>query len=96
MSAPVARKGDATSGHGPFPTRPIAEGSPNVYVNGIPIARVTDKMEIHCAGKPCHELAISVGSSTVFSNGLAVAYLGSEVDCGEFIVTGSPNVFVKP
>ncbi len=80
----VARLGDAIS-HGGT----IASGSPNTFVNGLPLARVGDLVlcDIHA------EQAIVSGSPDVFCNESPVARLGDAVSCGAVIIEGSPNVF---
>ena len=42
------RLGDVCSGHGCFPSRPNDQGSPNIFVNDIPVHRVTDHWATHC------------------------------------------------
>jgi uncharacterized Zn-binding protein involved in type VI secretion len=77
---------------------PIIMGSPNVLVNGLPLARVTDK-GIHavCCGPNIYE--ITMGSSTVFINGLAAARKGDQtMHCNTGpgkIEMGSPNVNIE-
>lgn len=60
----------------------VGEGSPTVFVNGLPIARLTDVTTGHDCFPP---ETIIQGSSTVFSENLAVARqgdLGSGHICG--------------
>lgn len=47
--AEAARKDDIASGHGCFPDTAITEGSPNVFINGQPAARVGDAVAPHGA-----------------------------------------------
>ena len=77
----VCRKGDTCTGHGGFPPRANDEGSPNVFVNGIP------------AGNSCHDGTLSGGSSSVFVNGKALGRIGDDVSCGSVVASGSPDVF---
>ncbi|EGU31332.1 PAAR domain-containing protein [Vibrio scophthalmi] len=44
----AARIGDIASAHGCFPSTPIIAGSGDVFINGIPAARVSDA--IGCGG----------------------------------------------
>jgi len=43
-----ARLGDICTGHDCYPSRPNDQGSPNVFVNGIPWHRQGDHWEAHC------------------------------------------------
>lgn len=92
MSIPVVRIGDICSGHGCFGGRLAVAGSPNVFVNGIPVHRLGDAWEVHCCGPVCHGGTAASGSSTVFINGLPVCRIGDMVDCGSQMVAGSQNV----
>jgi uncharacterized Zn-binding protein involved in type VI secretion len=79
---PIARRGD-TGTHGGT----IVTGSPNVFVNDRPIARVTD---IYLC--PIHgPNPIVKGSSRLTANGLAVARIGDPTACGATIASGSHN-----
>lgn len=77
------------------PPRPLIEGSPNVFVNGIPVSRMTDAYEEHyCLGASQPHTAIATqGSQTVFINGLAVHRITDMISCGSVSDQGSPNVF---
>lgn len=90
----VARIGDSM-GRGDV----VRAGSPNVYANGIPVARLTDAT----TGHGCWPATIlATGSGTVFANGIPISRIGdSNVahTCpdipethSEAIVSGSPNV----
>lgn len=79
----VARVGDSIS-HGGG----IIQGSPNVFTNGIPTARLGDAVE--CA---IHGLqTITSASTTVRANSKGVARIGDSISCGAVITSGSPNV----
>ena len=43
----VARLGDSCTGHGCWPPRSNVEGSPNVFVNGLPAHAVGHAWAIH-------------------------------------------------
>jgi uncharacterized Zn-binding protein involved in type VI secretion len=90
----VVRKGDICTGHGCFPSRPNIEGSPDVFVNGIPVHRVGDAWDSHCCGPTCHGGEQQTGSPTVFVNGRPVARVGDQISCGSLNLEGSPDVFV--
>lgn len=68
---------------------PIAMGSPNVLINGMPAARVGD-MAV-CVGPPDR---IAKGSTTVLINNKPAARLGDRTAHGGVIVTGMPNVLI--
>lgn len=93
MGKPVVRLGDYSCGHGCFPPRPNDEGSPNVFVNGLPVHRLGDHWVTHCCGPACHDGVASSGSSTVFVNGKAICRVGDSISCGDTMCDGSPNVF---
>lgn len=68
---------------------PIAVGSPNVLINGMPAARVGD-MAV-CVGPPDR---IAKGSTTVLINNKPAARMGDRTAHGGVIVTGMPNVLM--
>jgi len=91
----AARVSDIGSGHGCFPTTNVVAGSPDVFIEGLPAARVSDPLAAHgCSTCPTHGRSIASGSSTVLINGLSAARVGDTVDCGGVIVTGSGTVFI--
>jgi len=70
----AVRLGDLSAGNYPNPPEPNIQGSPNVFVNGLPWHRYTDHWDIP---NPLSPIAIlGVGSTTVFINGLAAARNG--------------------
>jgi len=74
----------------------IATGSPNVFVNGKPVATLGSISTPHLTyAKKCfpHVAAVSFGSTSVFVNGLPIARLGDPLTFCTFIATGSPTVF---
>lgn len=68
---------------------PIAVGSPDVLINGMPAARVGD-MAV-CVGPPDR---IAKGSATVLINNKPAARMGDSTAHGGVIVTGMPNVLI--
>ena len=91
----AARKGDAGVIHCSGYT--IATGSPNVLVNGQPVARVNDLSTEHLfPAVPClpHTAPIAQGSATVRVNNRALARVGDPLAGCTQIAQGSPNVFV--
>ncbi|MDR1978310.1 MAG: PAAR domain-containing protein [Synergistaceae bacterium] len=93
-----ARVGDLCTGHGCWPPRPNDQGSPNVFVNGIPWHRQGDHWEPHtCPPIPeTHDSILAFGSPTVFVNGKEGGRIGDPVACGSVVMTGSPDVFIGP
>lgn len=73
-----------------------AKGSPNVFVNGLALHRLTDTGPTNCPHSG--EFESTQGSSTVFCNGKPVTRIGDTTLCricsqtGNH-VSGSPNVF---
>ena len=90
----VTRVGDADVAHCSGMSR--AQGSPNVFCNGIPISRQGDKNTTHLKpGSPCppHSAAIASGSSTVFVNGKGCGRVGDGISGCTSVAAGSSNVF---
>ena len=92
----VTRIGDADLVHCSTPFR--AEGSPNVFVNGIAVSRQGDLNTVHLLPPnvpPCsaHAAPIATGSSTVFVNGKGIGRVGDDVAGCTLVAEGSPNVF---
>ncbi len=44
----IVRRTDVCSGHGCYPPRPSTSWSPDTWVNGLQVERVTDGLESHC------------------------------------------------
>jgi uncharacterized Zn-binding protein involved in type VI secretion len=73
-----------------------AQGSPNVYVNGIPWSRQGDLNTVHLLpGAPCppHAAPIAVGSTKVFVNGKGAGRVGDAISGCTSVAAGSSNVF---
>ena len=90
----ATRIGDADVTHCSTPHR--AEGSPDVFVNGIPWSRQGDNNDPHLLpGAPCpsHAAPIASGSSTVFVNGKGAGRIGDAISGCTSVAEGSPNVF---
>lgn len=91
----VARLGDPGLVHCSSYT--IASGSPDVFVNAQPAARVGDVSSVHQkpSGDKCvpHVASIVTGSSSVFVNGQPMARVGDALGGCTEIIGGSPNVF---
>ena len=90
----ATRIGDADVSHCSGMTR--AEGSPNVYVNGIKWSRQGDNNTGHLLpGSPCptHAVPIATGSTTVFINGKGAGRIGDGISSCTSVAAGSSNVF---
>lgn len=90
----VTRIGDADVTHCSGMVR--AQGSGNVFCNGIPVSRQGDNNTTHLLpGSPCpsHAASITSGSSTVFVNGRGCGRVGDEISGCTSVAAGSPNVF---
>lgn len=93
----ATRIGDADVTHCSTPYR--EQGSPDVFVNGIPWSRQGDLNTSHLLpGVPCpaHQAPISVGSTTVFVNGLGAGRIGDAITACTSVAEGSPDVFAGP
>lgn len=93
MAQPIARVGDfhvcpKVTVKVPHVGGPIVVGSPNVFIGGVPAARVGD-VAVCCAGGPD---VVAVGATTVFINGMPAALMGSPTAHGGVVVVGAPNV----
>jgi len=93
----ATRIGDADVTHCSGMTR--AQGSPNVFVNGIAWSREGDLNTVHLLpGVPCppHAAPIAVGSTTVFVNGKGAGRIGDTITGCTSVAAGSPDVFAGP
>lgn len=91
----ATRQGDNCTGHDACAPTPLAEGSPNVFINGKPAGRVGDHYASHgCIVHSSHQDVITTGSSTVFINGRPAARIGDAVSIGGAVQDGSGNVFI--
>ena len=90
----ITRVGDADVTHCSGMSR--AEGSGDVFCNGIPVSRQGDNNTGHLLpGAPCpsHVAAITTGSTTVFANGKGVGRVGDAVTACTAVAAGSSNTF---
>lgn len=85
---PDARVTDPTScplpGHG---VNPIAVGSPDVFMDGLPAARQNDK-------SACGSPIVGDVASTVLINGMPAATVGSVGGHGNKVIAGSSTVII--
>ena len=73
-----------------------AEGSGNVFANGIAVSRQSDNNTGHLLpGVPCpsHSAPITTGSGSVFVNALGCGRVGDEITDCTSVAEGSGNVF---
>lgn len=82
----VARLGDPGS-HGGV----IVTASPDVYANGIKVARIGDTYACPIHGPN----PIVEGSPDVYANDRKVARVGDATACGAVISDGSPDTFAN-
>jgi uncharacterized Zn-binding protein involved in type VI secretion len=90
----ACRIGDKDLVHCSQPAR--AEGSANVYVNGLPWSCQGHINTPHTLpGSPCptHAAAITGGSATVRVNGKAAGRIGDAIGGCTAVAAGSNNVF---
>ena len=90
----VTRIGDADVAHCSGMTR--AQGSGNVFANGIAVSRQSDNNTGHLLpGVPCpsHSAPISSGSSSVKVNGKGCGRVGDGISGCTSVAAGSGNVF---
>ena len=72
---------------------PIIAGSPNVFANNKPVARIGDAVAGH--GLSPHAAPVmAAGSPNVFTNGISTCRQGDPATCGH-VSTGSGDVFVN-
>jgi uncharacterized Zn-binding protein involved in type VI secretion len=90
----ATRIGDADTAHCSGMVR--AQGSGNVFVNGIPWSRQGDVNTVHLLpGDPCpsHAAGIASGSSTVKVNSKGAGRIGDGISGCTSVAAGSSNVF---
>ena len=92
----VTRIGDADVTHCSGMTR--AQGSSNVFVNGIGVSRQGDVNTTHLLPPnippcPSHAAGIASGSSTVKVNGKGCGRVGDSISGCTSVAAGSSNVF---
>ena len=93
----ITRIGDADVTHCSAMTR--AEGSANVFVNGIAWSRQGDGNTSHLLPPvpcPSHAAPITTGSTTVFVNGKGGGRIGDGITGCTSVAAGSANSFAGP
>lgn len=93
----IARIGDPATQHPCGGQANPAEGSPNVFVEGVAVHRLGDRNVAHSFNAPptCvpHSTTLVSGSGSVFVNGKAVARVGDGYSCGMTITAGASTVY---
>jgi uncharacterized Zn-binding protein involved in type VI secretion len=79
--------------HGCWPSRPNAQASTDVYVNGIPWHRQSDACLLIVA-PTCHGGVLAAGSPDVYINGLHQE-TSDPVSCGSACLAHSPDVWAN-
>ena len=88
----AAKVGDQVTDHDGFHPTAISAGSPDVFIDNQPAARVGDPTPPHSKpNHPPHGRTIAVGNPNILVNGLPLAETGSAVSCGG-VVVGSGTV----
>lgn len=89
----VVLVGDLGTDHEGFPPTPVISGSPNVLMDGKPVARVGDPLAIHSKPKHSpHPRAVAAGEPTVLINGIPVAITGGAITCGGVTIGSGSGV----
>lgn len=99
MAKPAARLNDMSTGHTVcWPPRPNISASPDVFINNRGAHRQGDAWAVHCRTCfiGCHGGNLASGSPTVYVNNKQLGRIQDPVNCGDFVATGSPDVFVGP
>ncbi len=89
----ISRISDKTAGHCFPPHSPDSGLTSSVFVNGQAVIVLGTHFPTHVCGTSSHDATQTVGSSSVFFEGKAVARIGDSQNCGDQLAQGSPNVF---
>lgn len=92
----IVTLGDMSSGHDACGPVPAVTGSEIFFVNNKNVVRVGDKYAPHgCIWHPTHSGVVTSGSSIVFSEGKAVALVGSSISCGDTSAQGDDLIEIS-
>jgi uncharacterized Zn-binding protein involved in type VI secretion len=87
MCPSIALLGDIGTDHDGFPPTPVIAASPDVFLDGKPVARKSDPLAQHDKpNSPLHPRSIAGGVGSVLVNGKAIAVTGTAVDCGGVVI----------
>ena len=95
MAQPATRIGDRDVVHDCV-QQYRAQGSKDVFVNGIPWSRQGDLNTAHNYTPTCipiHAMPIATGSKTVFINGKGAGRVGDSITSCTVVAEGSKDVF---
>ena len=94
----AVKVGDIGTEHDGFHPTKVTAGSGDVFIDGVPAARVGDPLEPHDKPKnPPHGRVIATGSSTVFINGRPDGITGGAISCGGVTIgNGTVNIGDEP
>jgi uncharacterized Zn-binding protein involved in type VI secretion len=85
--------GNIGTDHDGFKPTKVTAGSPDVQIDGMPVARVGDPLEPHDKpNNPPHPRSITSGISSILINGKPIAMTGAAIDCGGVIIGNSSVV----
>lgn len=82
-----------------WPPAPAIQGSPNVFVNNLPVVRVGDLYPTHpgsCGDNPPHLMGPALtGSPNIFVNNMPLHRAGDLISCGDIAFYGSDDVIAN-
>lgn len=92
MPKPISRIGVDLVGSGGTMTL----GSPNVFINNIPVALTGTPVTPHTQGVIPHIGAVVVGTTAkTFINGVSFIRMGDVATCSDSVMSGATNVFAE-
>ena len=92
MPRPISRIGVDLVGAGGTMTL----GSPNVFINNIPVALTGTPVTPHVQGTIPHPAAVVIGTTVkTFINGVPFIRMGDIATCTDPVLSGAPNVFAE-
>ena len=90
----IASLSDMSMGHC-FGARGNLQASENCFINGKPIHLFSHWWPTHVCPPAAHDSITSKGSENVLVNGLPIARISDELDCGDMIAEGSSDCFAN-
>lgn len=93
--AGIVKLGAMTTGHACWPPTMVAQGSPNVFVEGLPAVAMGHMAIPHVCTSPSfpvHPASVAQGSSNVMINGAPAARMGDMLTCSDMIAQGAGTV----
>ncbi|MFB2861880.1 type VI secretion system PAAR protein [Aeromonas hydrophila] len=87
MCPSIALLGDIGTDHDGFHPSPVIAASPDVFLDGKPVARQGDPLAPHDKpNNPPHPRSITGGVGSVLVNGKPIAVTGTAVGCGGVVI----------